>query len=131
MINDPIADMLIRIKNGLAVQKKEVVIPMSKIKLELTGILKEEGYIEDYVSEGKDFQDGIRIILGSESASKPRIRELVRISKPGRRIYRGYNEIGRVKEGMGISIISTSEGLMTGEKAREKKLGGELICEVF
>lgn len=130
-MTDPIADMLTQIRNALAVKKQGVVLPFSKMKLKLAEILKKEGYIQDYHPEDKTPQRRLKIILKYTEKGIPAIKELSRISKSGQRVYKGYQDLKRVKGGLGTAIVSTSRGLMTDQEARKRKLGGELICEVF
>jgi small subunit ribosomal protein S8 len=132
MTSDPIADMLTRIRNGLMAERQEVEVPQSKIKLEIARILKEEGYIEDYVLD-ETFPPKMTITLkyyGPRRTRRPVITNIDRVSKPGRRIYVGKTEIPWVLSGMGIAIVSTSQGLMTDQQARRKGLGGEVLCTV-
>jgi small subunit ribosomal protein S8 len=131
MITDPIADMLTRIRNVQLVKKSEVLIPFSKLKFEIAKILKHEDYIENFekVEEGKFPQ--IKITLKYDSANQSMIRSIKRISKPGQRIYVSKNKIPRVLNNLGLVIISTPQGLMSGKEARRKGLGGEVICEVW
>jgi len=131
MMTDPISDMLIRIKNALMARHKTVVVPGSKLKLEIARILKEEGYIEDYRVVEEKPQIKIEIVLKYDDKKRPVIGGIKRVSKPGRRIYRGYKELPRVLDGMGIAIISTSQGIMTDHEARKRRLGGEVICEIW
>jgi small subunit ribosomal protein S8 len=131
MMTDPIADMLIRIKNALMARHKTVVVPGSKLKLEIARILKEEGYIEDYRVIEEKPQKKIEIVLKYDEKKRPVIAGIKRVSKPGRRIYRGYKELPKVLNGMGIAIISTSQGIMTDHEARKRRVGGEVICEIW
>ncbi len=131
MMTDPIADMLIRIKNALMARHKKVEVPASKMKLEIARILKEEGYIEDFVFIDEKPQGKIEIILKYDENKRPVIRGVKRVSKPGRRIYKGYKELPRVLDGLGIAIISTSQGIMTDFEARRRKVGGEVLCEIW
>jgi len=131
MMTDPISDMLIRIKNALMARHKTVVVPGSKLKLEIARILKEEGYIEDYRVVEEKPQIKIEIVLKYDDKKRPVIAGIKRVSKPGRRIYRGYKELPKVLNGMGIAIISTSQGIMTDHEARKRRLGGEVICEIW
>jgi len=135
-VNDPISDMLTRLRNGLMVQKSVVAIPNSNVKMEIARILKEEGYIEDYeVVEGeKPHQKSLRVKLkyvGERRFKRPVITGLERISRPGRRIYTRKQDIPWVLSGMGISILSTPKGVMTGQRARQLNVGGELLCKVW
>jgi small subunit ribosomal protein S8 len=131
MMTDPISDMLIRIKNALMARHKTVVVPGSKLKLEIARILKDEGYIEDYRVVEEKPQIKIEIVLKYDEKKRPVIAGIKRVSKPGRRIYRGYKELPRVLDGMGMAIISTSQGIMTDHEARKRRLGGEVICEIW
>lgn len=130
MQTDPIADYLTRIRNAIRARHKKVDIPTSNLKRELTKLLLEQKYIARF-SEAKDGVQGtLRIFLkyqGTESV----IRRLIRVSKPGRRLYLGHEELPRVYDGLGIAIISTSRGLMTEKEARRQKLGGEVLCYVW
>lgn len=134
MNGDPIADMLTRVRNALAVASSEVVMPKSKLKVEIARILKEEGYIEDYqVDETEPAKPNLVVKLkyfGPRRQRRPVITGLQRVSKPGRRIYAGKKEIPWVLSGMGIAIVSTSQGLMTDQQARRKGIGGEVLCFV-
>lgn len=126
MVTDPIADMLARIRNAHLALHKEVNVPSSKMKASLANILKQEGYVEDVVIE----DGGIKITLKYRNG-KPAITGLRRISTPGRRVYVGATEIPRVQNGLGICILTTSRGVMDGCSARENKVGGELLCEIW
>ncbi len=131
MLTDPIGDMLIKIKNALMVKHKSVTIPASKIKLEIARILKQEGYIEDFKYIEEKPQAKIEIILKYDENKQPVIAGVRRVSKPGRRIYKGYKDLSKVMNGLGIAIISTSQGIMTDYEARKRKIGGEVICEIW
>ncbi len=134
MTNDPIADMLTRIRNALLAGKATVDIPKSKIKVEIARILKEEGYVEDYaVVEGAPF-DVITVTLkyfGSRRERRPVITHISRVSKPGRRVYRGRRDMPRVLSGTGIAIVTTPKGVMTAQQARRERVGGEILCYVW
>lgn len=134
MTNDPIADMLTRVRNALLIGKATVDVPMSKLKLEIARILKEEGYIEDFqVVEAKPVSN-IQITLkyyGSRRERKPVITNIERISKPGRRVYRGRRDLPRVMSGIGIAIVTTPKGVMTAQQARAQRTGGEVLCYVW
>lgn len=133
-ISDPIADMLTRTRNALQAGHKSVSMPTSKMRVAIAEVLKQEGYIEAYaVSEAKP-ANILRIDLkyfGDRRVSEPVIRKVERVSKPGRRIYVQQGEIPWVLNGMGIVVLSTSQGVMTGQEARRKGIGGELICKVW
>lgn len=130
MLTDPIADMITRIKNGAQAGHVSVDIPASKMKLAIADILKREGYIKAYkaIDDGK--QGIVRVTL-KYYESKPAISGIKRISKPGRRVYKGVRDIPRVRNGLGINILSTSKGIMTDHKAREMGLGGEILISVW
>ncbi len=133
MINDPIADMLTRVRNAVMVGLPTVAVPHSGIKVEIAKILKDEGYIEDF-SVSDDAKRSINIKLkywGKRRERRSVITNLKRVSKPGRRVYVGSDEIPWVLSGMGISILSTTSGVMTGQQARRKRLGGEVLCYVW
>ncbi len=130
-MTDPISDMLTRIRNALMARKKTVVVPASRIKLEIARILKEEGYIEDYQYIDEKPQGKIEIVLKYDENKRPVIAGLRRVSKPGRRIYMGYRDLPKVLDGLGIAIVSTSQGIMTDYEARKRKIGGEVICEIW
>ena len=126
MMTYPIADLLTRIRNAHLALHKEVSVPRSKIKLVIAQILKDEGYVEDVAAEDAD----IKLTL-KYSKGKPAILGLRKISKPGRRVYVGSGEIPSVQNGLGICIVSTSSGVLPGGAAREKNVGGELLCEIW
>jgi small subunit ribosomal protein S8 len=134
MMTDPIADLLTRVRNALMVGHASVVVPHSKIKVAIAEILKEEGYIED-VSVGDETPARmIHIRLkywGKRREQRPVISHLERVSKPGRRVYVSKDEIPWVMSGMGISILTTPQGVMTGQKARRLGIGGEVLCYVW
>jgi len=131
MISDPIADMLTRIRNGLMARHKEVVVPASKVKIALARILKTEGFIRDFQVTEDVPQPQLRIVLKYDRDRKSIITGLRRVSKPGRRVYVKRGEIPWVLSGLGIAILSTSQGIMTGQRARRLKLGGEVLCYVW
>ncbi len=129
---DTIADMLTAIRNANARALREVRVPHSNIKAEIARILKEEGFIEDYRVEGEKKRDLVIIMKYKGKRGKdPVIEGLERVSKPGRRIYVGVDEIPRVRSGLGIAILSTPLGVLTGKQARQKRVGGELLCKVW
>lgn len=129
-VTDTIADYLTRVRNGLKAGHKIVDIPASKMKKRITEILHDQGYILQYKFEDDMGPQGtIRIAL-RYTAGKPVIRELIRVSKPGLRQYVNVDELPRVKNGLGIAIISTSKGIMTNKEAKEQKVGGEVLCYV-
>jgi small subunit ribosomal protein S8 len=130
-MTDPIADMLTRIRNAVSAKHDFTTVPASKIKLEIARILKEEGFIKDYelVKEGR--HPVIRIRLGYTAKKEPVVTGLQRVSKPGLRVYVQRSEIPRVYGGLGIAILSTPQGLMTGQQAWRRKTGGEVLCYVW
>jgi small subunit ribosomal protein S8 len=130
-LSDPISDMLTKIRNASNARFESVDITTSKLKLEITKILKNEGYIKTFKKVSQDGKNLIRIFLKYDGGNNPVIHGLKRISKPGRRMYEGYRELPRVVGGFGTLIITTSAGVTTGKKAMEKKAGGELICTVW
>jgi small subunit ribosomal protein S8 len=129
-MTDPIADMLTRIRNAIAARRASVVLPHSKIKESIAGILKANNFIADFKVEASGQFKSLVITLNGDG-ERPAITQLQRISKPGRRIYAGSQEVPLVLGGRGMVILSTSGGLMTGREARQKGLGGELICKVW
>lgn len=130
VMTDPVADMLTRIRNANIVRMKIVEIPSSKIKQELAKILKDEGYVEDYELVDDDKQGMIRVHLKYMGKDRV-ISGLKRISRPGLRVYAGKDEIPRVLGGLGIAVLSTSQGIMTDKKARTSGIGGEVLCYVW
>lgn len=129
-ITDPIADMLTRIRNGLGARHQRVDMPSSKLKVEIARILKDEGYIANYKVADEAKKKVLRVFLRYTPEGASVITELERISRPGRRVYVGAREIPRVMGGMGVNILTTPQGLMTGKAARKAGLGGELLCQI-
>ena len=130
-ISDPISDMLTKIRNASEARHEKVDIPTSKLKLEIVKILKTEGYIKNFKKVVQNKQNYIRIFLKYDDKNIPIIHGIEKVSKPGRRVYAGYKEMPRVYNGYGSIVVSTSEGVTTGRKAAEKKVGGELICTIW
>ncbi|MCP5274351.1 MAG: 30S ribosomal protein S8 [Burkholderiales bacterium] len=128
-MSDPIADMLTRIRNAQMAKKKSVNVPYSKIKSAIADVLKEEGYIDNYSQKYVNDQNVIEIAL-RYYADLPVIEKIKRVSKPGLRIYKSATQLPEVMNGLGIAIVSTSKGVMTGKKAQEAGVGGEILCEV-
>ncbi len=128
-MSDPIADMLTRIRNAQLAKKNKVSMPMSKIKYSIAQVLKDEGYIEDFSCQKLDVLQNLDIVL-KYYAGAPVIERIERISKPGLRIYKSSSKLPDVLGGLGIAIISTSQGIMTVKKAREAGVGGEVLCLV-
>jgi len=129
-VTDPIADMLTRLRNGHTALHKKVVMPASKMKAAIAAILKDEGYIEDFASAAGETGENLTVTL-KYARGRAIIAGLKRISKPGRRVYVGAEEIPRVQNGLGICIVSTSGGILSGEAARAGNMGGELLCEIW
>ena len=130
MVTDPIADMLTRIRNAVQARHDSVVIPSSKEKLEIARILKEEGYITDYVVEG-DAHKNIVVTLKYGKNDEKVITGLKRISKPGLRVYAKADELPRVLNGLGVAIISTSKGMITDKEAKQQHIGGEVVAYIW
>jgi small subunit ribosomal protein S8 len=135
-VNDPIADMLTRVRNAVTNGQTVIAMPNSKIKAEIARVLKEEGYIEGYeVVEGtKSFERILRLHLkyvGERRQRRPVITGIERVSRPGRRVYTRKQEIPWILSGLGIAILSTPKGVMTGQRARQLNVGGEIICKVW
>src|SRR5258705_2764561 len=128
-MTDPIADMLTRIRNAIAAKHSRVDIPASKLKLEIARILKEEGYINNFVVKGEGAKKLVRIFLRYDARGTSSITYLARVSRPGRRVYLGSHQIPRVLGGYGINIVSTSRGLMSGKTARKEKIVGARCAE--
>ena len=129
-VTDPIADFLARVRNGVRAQKPEVLIPYSKIKAEIARIFKEEGYISDYSVDTTGAYPRIKVVNKLVDRSSA-IAGLKRVSRPGLRRYVGADEIPRVLGGMGLAILSTSRGILSGREARKRKVGGELLAYVW
>ncbi len=131
MHSDPISDMLTRIRNALHAGRRRVVIPHSRLKAEIARILQGEGYLEEVAEGGDGVRKTLELVLKYERGKVPCIRGLRRMSTPGLRRYAGKGEIPRVLGGLGIVILSTSQGLMTDREARRRKVGGEVLCYVW
>lgn len=130
-MTDPIADMLTRIRNAKAVDKVTVQVPYSQIKMSIANTLKKEGFIESCDKKGKKIKKIIEIKLKYTKEGDSYITNLKRISKPGQRVYKGYTELFSVKQGLGVSILSTPMGIMSNKEARQKKTGGEVLCDIW
>lgn len=130
-VSDPISDMLTRIRNAIMARHDSVLIPASRMKLSITKILKNEGFIKDYEVLRDKPHRSIKIYLKYDENKQPTISGLERISKPGLRIYVHQKEISRVYGGLGISIVSTSNGVMTGHQAWRRGIGGEILCNIW
>lgn len=130
-MSDPLADFLTRIRNALHAGFPTVEAPASQLKIHVCDVLKSEGYIVDYVREDDGKQGIIRIQLKYTEDRKPVIQGIKRVSKPSLRIYSGANRIAPVRSGLGISVVTTSKGVMTAKQARNENVGGEVLCEVW
>ena len=130
-VTDPIADMLTRIRNSLVARHDFTDIPASRVKFAVAEVLKKEGYIKDFEKRQDGIANKIRVHLAYGAKREPMITGLDRVSKPGLRVYTGAGEIPRVYGGLGIAIISTPQGVMTGKEARKRGVGGEVLCYVW
>jgi len=130
-VNDPISDMLTRIRNAGMARKPEVLMPSTRVLVAIATVLKAEGYIDEFEVIEKVPQNELKITLRYGADKKHSIREIRRVSKPGLRVYAGRDEIPRVKSGLGIAIVSTPQGVLTGYEARRRGIGGEVLCTVF
>ena len=131
MMTDPIADLLTRLRNALMAGHEIAEMPYSKIREQMVRIMKEEGYLVGYTLVEDKPVGRIKVLLKYQRDRSPAITKISRVSKPGRRVYAGKDEIPSVLGGLGITILSTSSGLMTGKSARSKGVGGEILCEVY
>jgi len=131
MISDPIADMLTRVRNAIRARHPKVDVPASKLKVEIARILKEEGYIQNYKVAEEGAKKTIKIYLKYNNDDMPVISSIERISRPGCRVYVGQQDIPRVLGGLGINIMTTPRGVMTGRDAHKERVGGELLCRVW
>jgi len=127
---DPIADMLTRVRNAILAGKTEVSMPNTKLRHAVATQLKKSQYLADVSVEKATPCDTLTLVINKEGTN-PNINEIERVSKPGRRVYAGVNDIPRVKNGRGVLLVSTSKGVMTDQEARKNRLGGELICKVY
>lgn len=132
-MTDPIADMLTRIRNAILAKHEEVNIPVSKIKKEIANILKDEGFIQDFqlIRDDQHKEDTLKVFLRYDRKGKSVIRGLKRVSKPGLRAYTKREDVPRVLNGLGVSIISTSKGVLSDRACREAGVGGEVLCSVW
>jgi small subunit ribosomal protein S8 len=130
-VNDPISDLLTRIRNAGMARKPDLVMPSTKVLVAISAILKAEGYISDYEVIEKRPQNQLKITLSYGPDRKHVIREIKRVSKPGLRVYAGKDQLPRVRSGLGIAIVSTPEGVLTGYEARRRGIGGEVLCTVW
>ncbi|MCX8071388.1 MAG: 30S ribosomal protein S8 [Candidatus Binatia bacterium] len=130
-MTDPIADMLTRIRNACQARKESVEVPWSKLKETILDILRREGFIDGYVTVEQDGKPWLQVTLRYDAENRPVINGLKRVSKPGLRVYVTVDEIPLVRRGLGISILSTSCGVLTDREARQRHVGGELLCSVW
>lgn len=130
-MTDPIADLLTRIRNAHIAKHDRLDLPSSKVRVEICKILKEEGFIRNFRLLETKPAPTLRIQLRYTREGLPAIRHMARVSRPGRRVYRGVDDIKPVRNGLGVGIISTSKGLLTDQRAREQRLGGEILCELW
>jgi small subunit ribosomal protein S8 len=131
VLTDPIADMLTRIRNAGRARRVRVTLPESRIRREIARVLKESGYVRDYSSDGDPKKPTLTVELRYHGQDTPMIESIQRVSKPGRRVYVGCDEIPKVRSGLGIAILSTNRGVMTDTQAREARLGGEVLARVW
>ena len=131
MTTDPIADMLTRIRNALAARHLKVDVPASRLKMEIARILKDEGYVLNFKTAGEDAKKLIRIYLKYTPGNVPVISRIERVSRPGCRVYVGSTSVPRVLGGLGINILTTPKGVMTGKAARSEGVGGEVLCQLW
>jgi small subunit ribosomal protein S8 len=130
-MSDPIADLLTRIRNGVQADHATVDIPASRLKVEVCRVLKEEGFIQDYAVEAEKTPAVVRVTLRYTKDRTPVLQGLRRVSRPSLRVYVGCGDIKPVRSGLGISILSTPQGVMSGKHARQQRVGGEVLCEVW
>ena len=130
-MTDPIADLLTRIRNAHRAKHDRLDVPASNLKMEVCRILKEEGYIKNVEMVEGEPRSVIRVFLAYNKEGKPGIERMQRVSTPGRRVYRGADDIKPVLNGLGVGIVSTSQGLMTDRQARQRRVGGEILCEIW
>jgi small subunit ribosomal protein S8 len=128
---DPVADLLTRIRNAINARQQKLDVPASKLKMEIARILKEEGYLANFKATEESGQKVLRLYLKYGANNDAAITNLARVSRPGCRVYVGHNDIPRVLGGLGISILTTPKGVMTGRQARKSGVGGEILCEVW
>jgi small subunit ribosomal protein S8 len=131
MVTDPIADMLTRIRNAVAVGHERVAMPASKLKVNIARILADEGFIDRYEVVENGHRSELELVLRYAERRRPVIEGLKRVSRPGHRVYAGAQELPRVQGGLGVAVVSTSQGLMPDREARKRRLGGEIVCEVW
>jgi small subunit ribosomal protein S8 len=131
MMTDPVADMLTRIRNALRIEEETVEMNSSKMRESIARVLKEEGYIADYQVAGEKPPKLLKVYLKYGPLGEQVIRHLQRVSTPGRRVFKGVDELGYVRNGLGVSIVSTNKGVLSDRECRRQNVGGEVLCEVF
>ncbi|HEX6300701.1 MAG TPA: 30S ribosomal protein S8 [Acidimicrobiia bacterium] len=131
IVTDPIADMLTRIRNAVAVGHERVTMPASKLKVNIARILADEGFIDRYEVVENGHRSELELVLRYAERRRPAIEGLKRVSRPGHRVYAGAKDLPRVQGGLGVAVVSTSQGLMPDREARKRRLGGEIVCEVW
>jgi small subunit ribosomal protein S8 len=131
MMTDPIADMLTRVRNALRVDKKTVEMPASNVRESIARVLCDEGFIEDYRVAGEPPHKVLKVYLKYGPLGERVIRRIERVSRPGRRVYRGVQDLGHVANGLGIWVVSTSKGMLSDRECRRHNVGGEVVCSVF
>lgn len=130
-MTDPVADMLTRIRNANALMRNEVSIPSTAIKINIADVLKREGFIKDFEIITRPLQNELKVTLKYGPEGEKVIRSIRRTSKPGSRVYRGYEDLPVVLSGQGVSVVSTNQGVLSDRECREKKIGGEVLCTVY
>lgn len=131
VVTDPIADMLTRIRNAVSVGHERVAMPSSKLKVNIAQILVDEGFIDRYEVVDNGHRSHLELVLRYGERRRPVIEGIKRVSRPGHRVYKGARELPRVQGGLGVAVVSTSQGLMPDREARKRRLGGEIVCEVW
>ncbi|MCL2000137.1 MAG: 30S ribosomal protein S8 [Planctomycetes bacterium] len=130
-MTDPVADMLTRIRNANRLMRSEVCMPSTALKLSIAEVLKREGFIQDFDIVSRPLQNELKITLKYGPEGEKVIRSITRTSKPGCRVYRGYQDLPMILSGQGVSVVSTNQGVLSDRECREKKLGGEVLCTVY
>ncbi len=130
-VTDPISDMLTRLRNAVTVGHERVSMPASNLKVNIAQILVDEGYIDRYEVNGNGHRKDLELVLRYGERRQPALQGIKRVSRPGHRVYRGASELPRVQGGLGVAVVSTSQGLMPDREARRRRLGGEILCEVW
>ena len=131
MVTDPIADFITQIKNASAIGQATVTVPYSDFKMRVAELLKKEGYLGDVEKKGKKVRKSLEVAIAYEEDGTPKVKDVKRLSKPSRRMYRGSQEMKPVRGGYGVVVVSTPDGVMTGHEARKKNVGGEILFEIW